>query len=223
MPSSFSRSVSLISTLLSQVDSAVGGKTAINNSYGKNIIGTFYQPNFVLIDTDTLKTLPKREVFSGFAEILKYSLILDKKFFNWLHKHSRKIFTLNSKILSEAIYKSIIIKRKYVLKDEKEKLKNNNSRAILNFGHTFGHALETYYNYNKKLTHGEAISIGMIIASILSHKLGYLSLSHLNNIKNHFKLNNLPISDNKMFNEKFLYENALRKLPIQSGCALPKS
>ena len=81
-------------------------------------------------------------------------------------------------------------------------MKNNNSRAILNFGHTFGHALETYYNYNKKLTHGEAISIGMIIAATLSYKLGYLSLNHLNNIKNHFKLNNLPMSDNKMFNEK---------------------
>jgi shikimate kinase / 3-dehydroquinate synthase len=119
-----------------------------------------------------------------------------------LHKNSKKILTLNNKFLSEAIYKSIIIKRKYVLKDEKENLKNDNSRAILNFGHTFGHALETYYNYNKKLTHGEAISIGMIIAATLSYKLGYLPFDSLNNIKNHFKLNNLPISDKKMFNEK---------------------
>jgi len=189
-------------TLLSQVDSSIGGKNGINTNSGKNLVGTFYQPKTVYIDTKILKTLSKREILSGYAEIIKHGIINDIKFFNWLNKNSKKILTLNNKILSEAIYKSIIIKRKYVLKDEKENLKNNSSRAILNFGHTFGHALETYYKYNKKLTHGEAISIGMIIAAILSNKLGYLSLNHLNNIKNHFKLNNLLMSDNKMFNEK---------------------
>ena len=189
-------------TLLSQVDSSIGGKNGINTNSGKNLVGTFYQPKLVYIDPNILKTLSKREILSGYAEIIKHGIINDIKFFNWLHKNSKKILTLNNKILSEAIYKSIIIKRKYVLKDEKENLKNNNSRAILNFGHTFGHALETYYKYNKKLTHGEAISIGMIIAAILSYKLGYLPLSHLNNIKNHFKFNNLLMSDHKMFNEK---------------------
>jgi len=189
-------------TLLSQVDSSIGGKNGINTNSGKNLVGTFYQPKTVYIDPKILKTLSKREILSGYAEIIKHGIINDIKFFNWLNKNSKKILTLNNKILSEAIYKSIIIKRKYVLKDEKENLKNNSSRAILNFGHTFGHALETYYKYNKKLTHGEAISIGMIIAAILSNKLGYLSLNHLNNIKNHFKLNNLLMSDNKMFNEK---------------------
>jgi 3-dehydroquinate synthase len=189
-------------TLLSQVDSSIGGKNGINTNSGKNLVGTFYQPKTVYIDTKILKTLSKREILSGYAEIIKHGIINDIKFFNWLNKNSKKILTLNNKILSEAIYKSIIIKRKYVLKDEKENLKNNSSRAILNFGHTFGHALETYYKYNKKLTHGEAISIGMIIAAILSNKLGYLSLNHLNIIKNHFKLNNLLMSDNKMFNEK---------------------
>ena len=192
----------LPTTLLSQVDSSIGGKNGINTNSGKNLVGTFYQPKLVYIDPKILKTLSKREILSGYAEIIKHGIINDIKFFNWLNKNSKKILTLDNKILSEAIYKSIIIKRKYVLKDEKENLKNNNSRAILNFGHTFGHALETYYKYNKKLTHGEAISIGMIIAAILSYKLGYLPLSHLNNIKNHFKLNNLPMSDNKMFNEK---------------------
>ena len=189
-------------TLLSQVDSSIGGKNGINTNSGKNLVGTFYQPKLVYIDPTILKTLPKREILSGYAEIIKHGIINDIKFFNWLNKNSKKILTLNNKILSEAIYKSIIIKRKYVLKDEKENLKNNNSRAILNFGHTFGHALETHYKYNKKLTHGEAISIGMIIAATLSYKLGYLPLNQLNNIKNHFKSNNLITSDNKMFNEK---------------------
>ena len=189
-------------TLLSQVDSSIGGKNGINTNSGKNLVGTFYQPKLVYIDPKILKSLSKREILSGYAEIVKHGIINDIKFFNWLNKNSKKILTLNNKILSEAIYKSIIIKRKYVLKDEKENLKNNNSRAILNFGHTFGHALETYYKYNKKLTHGEAISIGMIIAANLSYKLGYLPLNQLNNIKNHFKLNNLLMSDNKMFDEK---------------------
>ncbi|MDC1184875.1 3-dehydroquinate synthase [Alphaproteobacteria bacterium] len=199
------RGVDLIlfpTTLLSQVDSSVGGKNGINTNSGKNLVGTFYQPKLVFIDPKILTTLSKREILSGYAEIIKHGIINDLKFFNWLHKNSKKILTLNNKVLSEAIYKSIIIKRKYVLQDEKENLKNNNSRAILNFGHTFGHALETFYKYNRKLTHGEAISIGMIIAAILSYKLGYLPLNHLNNIKNHFKSNDLPMSDNKMFNEK---------------------
>ena len=199
------RGVDLIlfpTTLLSQVDSSIGGKNGINTNSGKNLVGTFYQPKLVYIDPKILKTLSKREILSGYAEIIKHGIINDVKFFNWLNKNSKKILTLNNKFLSEAIYKSIIIKRKYVLKDEKENLKNNNSRAILNFGHTFGHALETYYKYNKKLTHGEAISIGMIIAATLSYKLGYLSLNHLNNIRNHFRINNLPISDNQIFNKK---------------------
>jgi len=199
------RGVDLIlfpTTLLSQVDSSIGGKNGINTNSGKNLVGTFYQPKIVYIDPTILRTLSKREILSGYAEIIKHGIINDRKFFNWLHKNSKKILNLNNKLLSEAIYKSIIIKRKYVLKDEKENLKNKNSRAILNFGHTFGHALEAYYKYNNKLTHGEAISIGMIIATVLSCKLGYLPLKHLNNIKNHFNLNNLPISDNNMFNEK---------------------
>ena len=189
-------------TLLSQVDSSIGGKNGINTNSGKNLVGSFYQPKIVFIDPKILTTLSKREILSGYAEIIKHGIINDVKFFNWLNKNSKKIFTLNNKTLSEAIYKSISIKKKYVIKDEKENLKNNNSRAILNFGHTFGHALESYYKYNKKLTHGEAISIGMIIAAILSYKLGYLPIDDLNKIKNHFKLNNLPMSDNQMFNDK---------------------
>ncbi len=198
------RGVDLIlipTTLLSQVDSSIGGKNGINTKNGKNLVGTFYQPKLVLIDPEILITLPKREIFSGYAEIVKHGLINDKNFFNWLDHNSKSIFKLNNKIISYAIYKSILIKKKYVLKDEKEILKNNNSRSILNFGHTFGHALEAYYNY-KKLTHGEAISVGMIIAATLSYKFKYLPLVDLNRIINHFKSNKLPINDKNMYNKK---------------------
>jgi len=189
-------------TLLSQVDSSIGGKNGINTRFGKNLIGTFYQPRLVIIDPLFLSTLPKRELLSGYAEIVKHSIIYDQNFFNWLDKNSKNIFNLNYKVISKAIYKSILIKKQYVLKDEKERLKNRYSRAILNFGHTFGHALETYYKYNKKLTHGEAISIGMIIASTISYNLNYLSYKNLLKIKNHFIHNKLPIMDKKMYDEK---------------------
>ncbi len=203
--STIMRGIDLIlipTTLLSQVDSSIGGKNGINTKFGKNLIGTFYQPKLVIIDPFFLKTLSKREMISGYAEIVKHSIIYDEKFFNWLDKNSKNLFNLDYNVISEAIYKSILIKKQYVLKDEKERLKNQYSRAILNFGHTFGHALETYYNYKNKLTHGEAISIGMIIASTISHNLNYLSYKNLMKIKNHFINNNLPIMDTNMYDEK---------------------
>tara|TARA_Y100001958_G_scaffold82361_1_gene55726 strand:- start:738 stop:1850 length:1113 start_codon:yes stop_codon:yes gene_type:complete len=178
--------VQIPTTLLSQVDSAVGGKTGINNTFGKNIIGTFYQPDFVFIDIDTLRTLPKREISAGFAEILKYSLILDKKFFNWLYINGVMILknTNNNKnIILTAIYKSCMLKSKIIEKDEFE----NNYRAILNFGHTFAHAIETSTNYSKTIIHGEAVLIGMMLASRLSNNLGYLKNNDLEIIKNIYK------------------------------------
>lgn len=199
------RGINLIlipTTLLSQVDSSIGGKNGINTKSGKNLIGTFYQPKSVLIDPSILSTLSKRELLSGYAEIVKHAIINDQKFFNWLDQNSKKILRLDKKFISKAIYKSILIKKKYVVRDEKEKLKNKNSRAILNFGHTFGHALETFYSYEKKLTHGEAISIGMVIAATISHKLNYLSLNDLKKIKQHFKNNKLPVAEEKMYDKK---------------------
>tara|TARA_Y100001970_G_scaffold36909_1_gene45545 strand:- start:1684 stop:2754 length:1071 start_codon:yes stop_codon:yes gene_type:complete len=199
------RGVDLIlipTTLLSQVDSSVGGKNGINTNFGKNLVGTFYQPKLVIIDPYVLSSLPKRELLSGYAEIVKHAIIYDQKFFNWLNRNSKDIFKLKYDVLSKAIYKSVSIKKTYVVKDEKEKLKNKYSRAILNFGHTFGHALETYYNYNKRLTHGEAISIGMMIATKISYKLNYLSLQDVIKIKNHFIANSLPIEDKEMYNKK---------------------
>ncbi|MDC0044885.1 3-dehydroquinate synthase [Pelagibacteraceae bacterium] len=196
-------------TLLSQVDSSIGGKNGINSKYGKNLIGSFYQPNEVIIDTKFLKMLPFREIKSGYAEIIKHALIKDKNFFNWLDKNYNKIFNLNTAVLENAILKSIIIKLWYVKNDPKEKLINFNSRAILNFGHTIGHSLETFYNYNSKLNHGEAISIGMLIEAKISNKLGYLSEIDLNKIEEHFKNAKLKLSDKNIKNYNLL--NIIKK------------
>ena len=173
-------------TLLSQVDSSIGGKNGINTIYGKNLLGTFYQPKKVLIDISLLHSLPKKEIKSGYSEIVKHALINDYKFFCWLEKNISELLCLNKSVLEKAIYKSIMIKLFYVKKDEKESLLNSNSRAMLNFGHTIGHAIESYYNY-KKFNHGEAISIGMITEAKISNYLGLLSSTELNRIIIHFK------------------------------------
>ena len=191
-------------TLLSQVDSSIGGKNGINTNLGKNLIGTFYQPDEVFIDPKILKSLPKKELKSGYAEIVKHALINDIFFFNWLDKNYKRIFKLEQNALVYAIHKSIKIKAKFIETDSKEILINNKSRALLNFGHTFGHAPETLYEYKNNITHGEAISIGMIIASKLSNKLSTLKTSELIKITDHFCKVGLPIYDNKINNKKIL-------------------
>ena len=189
-------------TLLSQVDSSIGGKNGINTTYGKNLLGTFYQPKEVLIDISVLNSLSKKEIKSGYAEIIKHALINDYTFFCWLEKNINKLLNLNKSILEKAIYKSIMIKLFYIKKDEKEKLLNNHSRAMLNFGHTIGHAIESHYNY-KKFNHGEAISIGMITEAKISNYLGLLSSNELNRIIMHFKKCKLKIFD-RIIKEKKL-------------------
>ncbi len=191
-------------TLLSQVDSSIGGKNGINSKYGKNLIGTFKHPNEVIIDSDVLKTLPLREIKSGYSEILKHALIKDRRFFIWLDKNYKEIFNLNNKFINKAILKSILIKLSYVKNDVNEKLTNNRSRSMLNFGHTIGHALETFYGYKKKINHGEAISLGMIVESKLSNKLGYLPKSDLNKILDHFGKSKLKVVDKNIKNKKIL-------------------
>ena len=191
-------------TLLSQVDSSLGGKNGINSLYGKNLIGTFYHPTEVIIDSEILISLPKREMKSGYAEIVKHALINDSNFFQWLEKNYAKIFKFENKIIDKAILKSINIKLKYIKKDPFERLTNNYSRAMLNFGHSLGHSLETYYKYSNLLNHGEAISIGMIIESLISHKLGYLKEHELIRIINHFKNTKLKIFDKNIKNKKIL-------------------
>ena len=152
-------------TLLSQVDSSVGGKTGINTKHGKNLVGTFYQPEGVLIDINFLKTLPRRELLAGFAEVIKYSFVFDKNFFNYLENNTENVIRLKSPYIENIILKSCQIKAKIVSKDEKEQ----GIRAILNFGHTFAHAFENLVNYDsKKLIHGEAVAIGMTCAFKLS-------------------------------------------------------
>ena len=191
-------------TLLSQVDSSIGGKNGINSKYGKNLIGSFYQPNEVIIDINFLRTLPSREIKSGYAEIVKHALIKDLNFFKWLEINYTKVLDLNTKFLEKAILRSIIIKLWFVKRDSRERLTNSNSRAILNFGHTIGHSLETFYNYNSKLNHGEAVSIGMLIEATISNKLGYLSDLNLNKIRAHFKKAKLKISDKNIKNPNII-------------------
>ena len=198
------RLILMPTTLLSQVDGSIGGKNGINTNLGKNLIGTFYQPDEVFIDPKILKTLPKKELQSGYAEIVKHALINDIFFFNWLDKNYKRIFKFEQNALVYAIHKSIKIKAKFVETDSKEILINNKSRALLNFGHTFGHALETLYEYKNKITHGEAISIGMIIASKLSNKLSTLKKNELTKITDHFCKVGLPINDNKINSKKIL-------------------
>jgi len=188
--------VNIPTTLLAQVDASIGGKTGINSDQGKNLIGTYYQPDFVLTDTSVLKSLPQREMISGYGEILKHSLILDKKFFLWLSKNAKKIVNKkNNTLLINAIFKSCKIKSKIVNKDEKEK----NLRMILNFGHTFAHGFEGGKKFSKKLNHGEAVLIGMMMASKLSYEKKLLSFEELVLIKKHYLNLKLPMNINKIF------------------------
>ena len=191
--------INIPTTLLAQVDASLGGKTGINSNSGKNLIGTFYQPDFILTDTSTIESLPKRELISGYGEILKHALILDKRFFLWLTKNGKKIINdRNSSCLKSAIIKSCKIKSKIIKKDEKEK----NLRMILNFGHTFAHGFEGAKKFSKKINHGEAVLLGMMIASKLSRKKKILSQKEFLLIKKHYRDMRLPSEINKFFFKK---------------------
>ncbi len=157
------RFIQVPTTLLAQVDSSVGGKTAVNHPLGKNMIGAFYQPSAVLIDINTLKTLPQREISAGLAEVIKYGAALDAPFFQWLEEHIEELMALEEEALKYAISRCCQLKAQIVARDEKEK----GERALLNFGHTFGHAIETQMGYGNWL-HGEGVAVGMLIASELS-------------------------------------------------------
>ncbi len=169
----------LPTTLLAQVDASIGGKTGVNHKGFKNMIGAFYQPSLVIVDSSTLKSLPKKEVLSGLVEVIKHGVILDNKFFSWIEKNALNLKKLKISSIESAIKKSIEIKAKVVSKDEKEK----GLRAILNFGHTFGHAIETA-GENKLYTHGEAVALGMLAASNLSENISNLSNIEIKRIKN---------------------------------------
>ena len=165
--------IQIPTTLLAQVDSSVGGKTAINHQRGKNMIGAFYQPLLVLADTDALKTLPDREYRSGLAEVIKYGLILDRPFFDWLETNMDRLLQRDAAALTHAVHRSCELKAAVVAADERETAKKG-GRALLNLGHTFGHAIETALGYGTWL-HGEAVACGMVLAAQFSQQLGHLS------------------------------------------------
>ena len=195
------RFVLIPTTLLSQVDSSIGGKNGVNSISGKNLIGTFFQPDKVIIDISVLKTLSKREIISGYSEILKHSIIKDLIFFKWLSINYKRVINLETNYIYHAIIKSIKIKSFFVEKDENEKLTNNYSRAILNFGHTFGHALEAVNNYNtNKLNHGEAVAIGMGIASLISYKKKILNKNEYDKIIDH-------LEKTKLYKRNYIIKN----------------
>jgi 3-dehydroquinate synthase len=188
-------------TLLSQVDSSVGGKTGINHALGKNMIGAFYQPKLVVIDVDCLQSLPEIELSAGLAEVIKYGLIRDFAFFEWLEKNMDCLLSKNSDRLIEAIIRSCKNKAQVVAKDEFESAKG--IRATLNLGHTFGHAIETALGYGKWL-HGQAVAAGMIMASNMSMLMGFIDNKDYIRIKKIIDSAGLPINPPDISQAKFL-------------------
>lgn len=180
--------IQIPTTLLAQVDSSVGGKTGVNARQGKNMIGSFYQPQAVIIDLETLQTLPQREFLSGYAEIVKYGLIRDIGFFNWLDQNAQDVLRQEEDALIHAIEMSVKAKAGIVEADERE----SNLRALLNLGHSFGHALETAAEYDGRLLHGEAVAIGMVMAFDLSSRMKLCSRSDMQRVEQHLISNGLP-------------------------------
>ncbi|WP_212111789.1 3-dehydroquinate synthase [Bartonella queenslandensis] len=180
--------IQMPTTLLAQIDSSVGGKTGINSRHGKNLIGAFYQPQCVIADTSVLDTLPLREFRAGYAEMVKYGLINQPDFFEWLEKNGQEIFS-NGSIRIEAIVRSCQFKAAIIARDEYE----TGERALLNLGHTFGHMLETATTYDsKRLIHGEAVAIGMILAHQFSAQLNLVAPTLPHRIETHLKAVGLP-------------------------------
>lgn len=203
-------------TLLSQVDSSVGGKTAINHPLGKNMIGAFYQPKAVFADIKTLQTLPQREISAGLAEILKYGFINDAPFLEFFTSENfAKIFDNNADVLSEIIYKSCQNKADIVAKDETES-SDKNLRALLNFGHTFGHAIETYFGYGTYL-HGEAVAIGAMMAAEFSQNLGFITPKEVAKIQTLLNQAKLPTALDKKVNANDLYKLMFHDKKVQNG------
>lgn len=208
--------IQIPTTLLAQVDSSVGGKTGVNHTLGKNMIGAFYQPKCVIIDIQVLKTLDNRQFSAGLAEVIKYGLIGDKEFFEWLEQNLDLLLNRDNEVLAFAIEKSCFNKASVVAKDEKEA----GIRAILNLGHTFGHAIETGSGYGTFL-HGEAIAIGTCQAADLSRRLGWLNDDDVETIITLFKRAKLPVKPPAdMTTENFLELMAVDKKNTDGGIRL---
>jgi len=204
--------IQIPTTLLSQVDSSVGGKTAVNHALGKNMLGAFYQPQCVIADTNTLNTLDDRQLSSGLAEVIKYGLINDLGFFEWLEQNIEGLRARDADLLAEAIERSCQDKADIVAEDEREQ----GVRALLNLGHTFGHAIETGMGYGEVL-HGEAIAIGMMMAADLSQRLGWLTDLDVKRMERLFIAAGLPVSaPTEMNAEQFMSLMAVDK-KVQDG------
>ena len=215
------RGVDLIqipTTLLSQVDSSVGGKTGINSRHGKNLVGAFHQPRAVLIDGRVLDTLPMRELRAGYAEIIKYGCITDPEFFAWLEENGARLLAGDAEARAVAIRRSVEIKASVVADDERE---TAGARALLNFGHTFAHAYEALAGYGGTLLHGEAVSIGMCKAADLSARLGTASQADATRLRNHLQTLGMPVSPRQIRNETFeadaLLDAMQRDKKVQNG------
>ena len=212
--------IQIPTTLLSQVDSSVGGKTGINHPLGKNMIGAFYQPKLVLADIDTLNTLPARELSAGVAEVIKYGLIRDANFFDWLEAHMPELMALDRPVISEAVFRSCQNKAEVVAADEHE----TGERALLNLGHTFGHAIENAMGYGVWL-HGEAVAAGTMMAADLSSRMGWLNVDEIKRMTSIFQAANLPIKSPALGVDKYLdlmgldkkVENGKIRLILQQG------
>jgi 3-dehydroquinate synthase len=198
-------------TLLAQVDSAVGGKTGVNHARGKNMIGAFYQPKLVLADTSTLDSLPAREFSAGLAEVIKYGLIRDLPFFEWLEANMEKVMARERDALTHVIYQSCRNKAEVVAEDEKE----TGVRAILNLGHTFGHAIETGTGYGTWL-HGEAVAMGIMLAAELSRHLGNVSAQDCGRVRSLFSRARLPIEAPDLGIENYV-RLMVRDKKVESG------
>ena len=188
--------IQIPTTLLSAVDSSVGGKTAINSKAGKNLIGSFYQPQLVICDLNFLKTLPEREIRSGYAEVVKYGFIFDEEFLQFLEKNSEKIFLHDEEFLTKIISRSCEIKAEIVGRDEKE----SGERALLNFGHTFGHIFETETNYSDEILHGEAVALGMVMAAKMSQEFQMIEESDFLRVKSHLEKCGFTLDPKKIRN-----------------------
>ncbi|MEE9452085.1 MAG: 3-dehydroquinate synthase, partial [Gammaproteobacteria bacterium] len=204
--------IQIPTTLLAQVDASIGGKTGVNHPLGKNMIGAFYQPRAVIIDIETLSTLADREYRAGLAEVIKYALLADKDFFAWLQANIDKLLIKDQNALQYAIERSCGLKAQIVAADEKE----SGQRALLNLGHTFGHAIESITHY-KEFLHGEAVAIGMYVAALLSYQLGNISEDEFTAVKKLMIAAQLPYQIPQNITVQQMIDVMSRDKKVQAG------
>ncbi|ANZ22721.1 3-dehydroquinate synthase [Buchnera aphidicola (Diuraphis noxia)] len=206
------RFIQIPTTLLAQVDASIGGKTGVNHVLGKNMIGSFWQPSSVIIDIDCLKTLPCNELISGMAEVIKYAILFDANFFSWLEENIKDVLLLNKKLLTYCIKKCCELKSQLISVDERE----SNFRALLNLGHTYGHAIEAHSGYGSWL-HGEAISVGIVMAGRTAEILGYFKKEDLQRIIALMKKTGLPVKGPKNMSPASYIPYMMRDKKVISG------